>query len=77
MKMKKEFKKLNPPNDNCKELFEEYEKNYRIFVSKLNKVARFEPKSQYLYAIMDSVAFKDTQTALDIAIKHKSNSKGR
>ncbi len=75
--MKKEFKKLSPPNDNVKERFEEYERNYKIFISKLNKVARFEPKSMYLHAIMDSVAFKDTQTALDIAIKHKSNSKGR
>lgn len=51
----------------------DYEENYQNFLVKLDEVAGFEPKRKYLYAVMDSVAYKDTDNALDIAIENKQD----
>ena len=65
-------------SSNNEQIHEEinYEADYNSFVSKLEQVASYEPKIKYLYAIMDGVAFQDTNNALDIAIENKPVNKG-
>ena len=44
------------------------EEDFILFRRKLNVVSQFEPKAEYLYPIIQSAPFQDTETALDMAM---------
>jgi hypothetical protein len=42
----------------------EYDMRFRTFLRQIIGVGRMKPKEQYLYSLMDSVPFKDLETAI-------------
>jgi len=44
-----------------------YDIRYRRFIKEINKVSKMKPKGDYLYKLMDTVPFKDLETAILMA----------
>lgn len=42
----------------------EYDMRFRSFLRQIIGVSRMKPKERYLYSLMDSVPFKDLETAI-------------
>ena len=58
-----------------------YEIRFRAFLREIIGVSRMKPKQEYLHSLMDSVPFKDLETAIlmkniDYGIA-KNNNKGK
>jgi hypothetical protein len=42
----------------------EYDMRFRAFLRQIIGVSRLKPKEKYIYSLMDSVPFKDLETAI-------------
>jgi hypothetical protein len=60
----------------------EYEVRFRAFLRQIIAVSRMKPREKYIYSLMDSVPFKDLETAILMknidfgAAKNDNKSKG-
>lgn len=52
----------------------EYSMRFRSFMRQLFIVSRMKPKEDYLYALMDTVPFKDLEVAILMTnLRHEAN----
>ncbi|WP_027132566.1 hypothetical protein [Geminicoccus roseus] len=54
-----------------------YEHRWWTFVGNMIEIRRSVPRRRYLYALMDTVAFQDTETAIDLTLLQYRAEKSR
>lgn len=55
----------------------DYPPRYTRFITLLSKVKALQPANLHLWQVMDSTAFEDTETALEVVLKESRTRKFR
>ncbi len=54
---------------------EMYDRRFQNFLSKMIDVAKLQPRQKNLYAVMNSVCFRDLEVALELTLRDRPHRK--